>query len=177
MGNLTSNRHDRHDTSLPIDPPRNSTSTNLQRGNPNSIRTNPSNLIRTNPSNPITTNPSNSIRTNPSNPIITTQTYNNRLHNCPSYDTNTTTNSSLQLTSYDNNNIQPELPGFSFEYTMECTFITDTYCCICFKDYIDGLTMQMLPCNHVIHKDCLSDWYTRSTTCPLCRCDTTVNTN
>lgn len=60
-------------------------------------------------------------------------------------------------------------PGFSFNYNLECTFISETSCCICFEDYYDGMTMHMLPCDHIIHQPCLYDWYRRSKTCPMCR--------
>jgi len=62
-----------------------------------------------------------------------------------------------------------KLPGFSFKYNVTCDFINDTACCICFYDYHPEMIMQMLPCNHIIHKKCLQDWYNKSQTCPICR--------
>ena len=61
------------------------------------------------------------------------------------------------------------LPGFTFEYGSCCEFVTDTECCICFSDYGMGMLMQMLPCNHILHKPCLIEWYRKSPTCPMCR--------
>lgn len=61
-----------------------------------------------------------------------------------------------------------ELPGFSFEYSFHCEFVTDTKCCICFEPYCEGMIMQMIECNHVYHKSCLQQWYQKSTKCPLC---------
>lgn len=61
------------------------------------------------------------------------------------------------------------LPGFSFEYTEKSDFVTEKSCCICFYDYFPGMMMQMLPCNHIIHKLCLQDWFYKSQTCPICR--------
>jgi hypothetical protein len=64
---------------------------------------------------------------------------------------------------------EQDVPGFSFHYTDNCDFVTDTKCCICFIDYYDGIIMHMLPCDHILHKDCISDWYKKSPSCPLCR--------
>jgi hypothetical protein len=63
------------------------------------------------------------------------------------------------------------LPGFSFLYNPHQDFITESSCCICFRDYYDGVMMQMLPCDHIIHFNCFQDWYHKSPTCPLCRTD------
>jgi len=61
-----------------------------------------------------------------------------------------------------------KLPGFSFLYN-KCDFITDTYCCICYEDYYEGMPMHMLPCNHILHRACILNWYEKSSTCPICR--------
>lgn len=61
------------------------------------------------------------------------------------------------------------LPGFTFEYEIGYDLINEPFCCICFHDYYQGMPLQILPCNHIIHKDCMIDWYKRSKTCPLCR--------
>ena len=61
------------------------------------------------------------------------------------------------------------LPGFSFRYNRNAELVTDTSCCICFTDYHDDMIMQMLPCNHILHRECAMNWYRKSRTCPLCR--------
>lgn len=68
-------------------------------------------------------------------------------------------------------NYQKESQGFSFEYNKKYTFLKETECCICFEEYNDGMIMEMLPCNHVIHTKCLHEWYHKSITCPICRHD------
>ncbi len=74
-----------------------------------------------------------------------------------------------------------ELPGISFKYTNESDLITDTECCICFYNYRPGMIMPLklflLPCNHIIHKQCLDLWYHKSQTCPICRFSLHSNIN
>lgn len=85
---------------------------------------------------------------------------------------------SIQLQPIQSQLIQPQLtqpkpeitlPGCRVVYSDECDFITDTSCCICFEEYYRGMDMQILPCNHIIHRDCLKIWYQRSNICPICR--------
>lgn len=59
-------------------------------------------------------------------------------------------------------------PGFIFEYSPDCDFITDVACCICFEPYYTGMHMQMLPCNHIYHYECIDEWRKKSNTCPIC---------
>ncbi|KAG7394709.1 hypothetical protein PHYBOEH_004804 [Phytophthora boehmeriae] len=46
-------------------------------------------------------------------------------------------------------------------------------CCICLNEEdpaTDGCaTLVQLPCHHHFHEDCVIDWFSASTTCPLCR--------
>ncbi len=45
-------------------------------------------------------------------------------------------------------------------------------CSVC-MDMIMTDDLQYLPCAHVFHKACISEWFQRSTTCPLCRSELT----
>ena len=45
-------------------------------------------------------------------------------------------------------------------------------CSVC-MDMIMTDDLQSTPCAHVFHKACISEWFQRSTTCPLCRSDLT----
>lgn len=66
--------------------------------------------------------------------------------------------------------VQP--PGFSFNYEREASnFLREKKCCICFFPYDDDTVLHMLPCNHILHRPCLIEWYQKSATCPLCRQD------
>ena len=43
-------------------------------------------------------------------------------------------------------------------------------CSVCFEDYKEKEFVDVTPCNHVFHTDCLLDWLTHDKiTCPLCR--------
>ena len=61
------------------------------------------------------------------------------------------------------------IPGFRFNYTSNCEFITETACCICFYEYYEGMSMHMLPCNHIFHYPCICEWYQKHPICPMCR--------
>lgn len=60
------------------------------------------------------------------------------------------------------------LPGFSFEYVSKYT-VTDAECCICFIEYTEGMILHMLPCEHILHRSCLWEWYQKTSSCPICR--------
>lgn len=66
------------------------------------------------------------------------------------------------------------LPGFSFEYYTQQELLDETKCFICFENYCNGMIMQMLPCNHIIHRECLLDWNKISKYCPICRDNTSI---
>ncbi|KAL4218705.1 E3 ubiquitin-protein ligase rnf38 [Mactra antiquata] len=44
-------------------------------------------------------------------------------------------------------------------------------CSICISDYKTADNVQILPCKHEFHKDCLSEWLKRNGSCPVCRQD------
>ncbi|KAG8067308.1 hypothetical protein GUJ93_ZPchr0005g15566 [Zizania palustris] len=47
----------------------------------------------------------------------------------------------------------------------------DNRCVICFEDYKEGEDITVMPCSsrHRFHEACLSTWFERSRSCPLCR--------
>jgi hypothetical protein len=48
-------------------------------------------------------------------------------------------------------------------------------CAICIEEYQDGETLQVLPCSHKFHTDCIVPWLTeRQASCPLCKHDITA---
>ena len=61
------------------------------------------------------------------------------------------------------------LPGFSFQYTSHCEFVTDSHCCICLNDYRPEAIIHMLSCDHVFHRKCIAEWLQCHHRCPLCR--------
>uniref|UniRef100_A0A6V2QNW5 RING-type E3 ubiquitin transferase n=1 Tax=Ditylum brightwellii TaxID=49249 RepID=A0A6V2QNW5_9STRA len=42
-------------------------------------------------------------------------------------------------------------------------------CCICFVDIHLGNEVSRLPCGHLYHKNCISEWLLKHCTCPVCR--------
>lgn len=46
-----------------------------------------------------------------------------------------------------------------------------TECCICSAEFDADNELRQLSCGHVFHTTCLSGWFERSLTCPLCRED------
>jgi len=48
-------------------------------------------------------------------------------------------------------------------------------CAICIEEYHDGESIQVLPCSHKFHTDCIVPWLTeRQASCPLCKHDITT---
>ncbi|OLY83749.1 E3 ubiquitin-protein ligase [Smittium mucronatum] len=46
------------------------------------------------------------------------------------------------------------------------------YCPVCFDPIEEGGDIRLIPCHHLMHKDCLDTWLVeRSVLCPLCRYD------
>jgi len=42
-------------------------------------------------------------------------------------------------------------------------------CCICFGDHKLGEKVARLPCGHIFHRKCVSEWLEKHCTCPFCR--------
>lgn len=42
-------------------------------------------------------------------------------------------------------------------------------CCICFSEFQVGDEVCRLPCRHIFHKECVSEWLKKKCTCPQCR--------
>lgn len=42
-------------------------------------------------------------------------------------------------------------------------------CSICLSNFQSGELITELPCKHLFHKNCLSQWFNCNNTCPLCK--------
>jgi len=42
-------------------------------------------------------------------------------------------------------------------------------CCICFEEHNIGDKVIRLPCAHIYHSKCITEWLSRHCTCPVCR--------
>ena len=51
------------------------------------------------------------------------------------------------------------------DLTEEC----NRECCICFYGHSLGSKVVRLPCGHLFHRDCISEWLNKRCTCPICR--------
>ena len=46
---------------------------------------------------------------------------------------------------------------------------TQTECCICLDTFLHDIIALKLPCQHIYHKQCIVEWFTKSNECPTCR--------
>ncbi|XVF46226.1 hypothetical protein PTKIN_Ptkin03bG0010400 [Pterospermum kingtungense] len=52
--------------------------------------------------------------------------------------------------------------------------IEETECCICLGAFEDEEKLKVLPqCNHAYHSDCIDNWLSSQSSCPLCRASLT----
>jgi hypothetical protein len=62
------------------------------------------------------------------------------------------------------------IPTFSFFNAVE-----ETSCSICQQVIRNREPAKKLPCQHIFHSECISQWLGRSVTCPVCRAPATSN--
>lgn len=46
---------------------------------------------------------------------------------------------------------------------------TNQNCCICLDDHELGSMATKLPCGHLFHLECITDWLSKNCSCPICR--------
>lgn len=60
-------------------------------------------------------------------------------------------------------------PAKAIKTAVEVLFHNEI-CCICLEPVIDATSTLLVPCNHIVHNECMHTWRQRgSGTCPLCR--------
>lgn len=47
-------------------------------------------------------------------------------------------------------------------------------CAICLGDYEEDEEAAVLPCGHMFHAPCVTEWFQRSRECPMCKDDVAV---
>ena len=62
-----------------------------------------------------------------------------------------------------------------FEIVIHPPQLVDEDCCICLETLKDNGHIGMLKCGHKFHARCIKTWTTENSTCPLCRCETSLN--
>lgn len=65
--------------------------------------------------------------------------------------------------------LQTELPKLQ-RVDVYADELPDDSCPICLGDLSDGSDLMLLPCNHLLHTDCVFEWLEMRLQCPLCRC-------
>lgn len=60
-------------------------------------------------------------------------------------------------------------PGNSYSTSKLALHPEDSECCICLHQYVEGVELCALPCNHHFHHECISKWLRINATCPLCK--------
>lgn len=61
------------------------------------------------------------------------------------------------------------LPTIIFDESV-AAMLEDTQCVVCLGDYQMNEKLHRLPvCGHAFHLDCIDQWLSKNTTCPLCR--------
>ncbi|XP_074347248.1 putative E3 ubiquitin-protein ligase RHA4A [Apium graveolens] len=52
----------------------------------------------------------------------------------------------------------------------------ESLCCVCLGEFEMKEELKQLPsCKHIFHSNCICNWLSSSTTCPLCRCSLVVD--
>ena len=67
------------------------------------------------------------------------------------------------------------LPKVPYERRL---FTTEKECSICFMEFSEGDQVTPLPCDlrHTFHSECLTQWFKKQATCPLCKQDANLTT-
>lgn len=56
-----------------------------------------------------------------------------------------------------------------FKETIYTNTETELCCSICLENFKYKDKVSVLPCNHIYHRSCISLWYNKDNSCPLCR--------
>ncbi|CAE8630902.1 unnamed protein product, partial [Polarella glacialis] len=60
------------------------------------------------------------------------------------------------------------LPSRLFEV---CAESQQLCCSICLENFSHGMRINVLPCSHTFHEECMFQWVTRAALCPNCRAE------
>ena len=87
------------------------------------------------------------------------------------------THRNLRANYYTNDNFKNKLQDFA-SHLPKSIYHTYQYknknmtkdCSICLGNFLIGQEICTLPCFHIFHIKCISDWFKKKTTCPICLC-------
>ena len=49
-------------------------------------------------------------------------------------------------------------------------------CSICFENFTEDSMVCNIPCNHIFHKECISEWGKWKQNCPYCKSSISIKT-
>lgn len=76
----------------------------------------------------------------------------------------------LQRSMFDTGGVAMKAdPEFVKTLNPPCCISGESSCSVCQDDYDLTEELLELPCSHVFHKDCITQWFDRSNSCPVCR--------
>ena len=70
-----------------------------------------------------------------------------------------------------------ELDEFKYKNIKKFSDKEGDICSICIMEFKGSNIIKKFPCNHIFHKDCISQWLKKSNRCPLCNHDITEEVN
>lgn len=75
-----------------------------------------------------------------------------------------------QMPAAPSNAALQQIRNVTFEGDFASNLRQDAQCVICCSDFDAGETLEELPgCEHVFHGSCIRRWFTRTSSCPICR--------
>ena len=48
------------------------------------------------------------------------------------------------------------------------TYLHNDSCCVCLEDFVDDVSIAVLPCKHGFHQHCVKIWIEKKRKCPIC---------
>ncbi len=129
---------------------------------------NNSNVLNTNPNTNSNAIPNTSTNTNTNANSNTNTTNITNRNNIPNSNQIATTNVNVSSNPVDEFSA---LVADKLSKVLDKDIIKDKKCVICIEQMIKGETVCILPCLHIIHKDCFIPCIENSSKCPICKFD------
>jgi hypothetical protein len=75
----------------------------------------------------------------------------------------------LEEVCAENDNLAVLMKHFQKDIILAEVKRDNLQCCICLERLIKGKKERMLPCTHLFHRKCISDWLKVKRECPICK--------
>ncbi|KAM7277485.1 hypothetical protein ACFE04_019351 [Oxalis oulophora] len=67
-------------------------------------------------------------------------------------------------------------PATLLTYDCDTMTFSDGVCAVCMEGFENNKKNgKTVPCGHLYHDNCIATWFSKSNSCPLCRCDISSN--